>query len=106
MEPGLREMEMTVTNTLNNRTLASIVEEFFGEDETPRVIFCDAGNGCGFGEEGRAVDYVPAWGSLLMTNITPDCADHETTDGFTATVQSEWQVTGEGSNPYRYRIRF
>ncbi len=97
---------MTVTNNFNNRTLSSIVEEFFGKNEQPRVIFCDAGTGSGFGYAGEAVDYNPAWGDLVMTNITPDCASRKTSDGFDVTVQSGWQVTGEGPNPYRYRIRF
>lgn len=93
---------MTKT-ALNNRTLASIIDEFFGEDETKSVVFCDAGSGCGFGESGRVVDYDPGtMANLIMTDI-PEGADRISDDGFDSTTQSEWQV---GENGYRWQVRF
>jgi hypothetical protein len=92
-----------MTTALNNRTLASIVAEFFGEDEAKSVVFCDAGNGCGFGEDGRVLDYDPAtMADLIMTDI-PEGEDRISADGFESMTQSEWQ---EGENGYRWRVRF
>ena len=92
-----------MATTLNNRTLASIIAEFFGEDETKSVVFCDAGNGCGFGEAGRVVDYDPAtMADLIMTDI-PEGEDRTSDGGFESHTQSEWQ---DGENGYRWRVRF
>lgn len=92
-----------MTSALNNRTLSSIVAEFFGEDETKSVIYCDAGNGCGFGEDGQALEYDAAkMGGLIMTDI-PGGEDRTSSDGFESMTQSEWQV---GENGYRWRVRF
>lgn len=92
-----------MTTTLNNRTLDSIVAEFFGEDETKSVVFCDAGNGCGFGEAGRVVDYDPAtMADLIMTDI-PEGDDRTSEDGFESHTQSGWQ---DGENGYRWQVRF
>lgn len=92
-----------MTTALNNRTLASIVAEFFGEDETKSVVFCDAGNGCGFGEAGRVVDYDPVtMADLVMIDI-PEGADRTSGDGFESMTESEWQA---GENGYRWRVRF
>jgi len=86
-----------MTTALNNRTLASIVAEFFSEDETKSVVFCDAG------EAGRVVDYVPAtMANLIMTDI-PEGDDRTSDDGFESFTQSEWQ---EGENGYRWQVRF
>lgn len=92
-----------MATTLNNRTLASIVAEFFGEDEAKSVVFCDAGNGCGFGEAGRVLDYDPTtMADLIMTDIA-DGDDRTSEDGFESMTQSEWQ---DGENGYRWRVRF
>ena len=92
-----------MASNLNNRTLASIVAEFFGEDETKSVVFCDDGNGCGFGEAGRVVDYDPStMADLIMTDI-PEGDDRTSEDGFESYAQSEWQ---DGANGYRWRVRF
>lgn len=92
-----------MTSDLNSHTLASLVAEFFGADETKSVIFCDAGNGSGFGEAGRVVDYDAAtMAGLIMTDITTgeDCTSY---DGFESHTQSAWQDGGDG---YRWRVRF
>jgi hypothetical protein len=87
-------------NPLAERTLASIVEELCGIDETRYVIYADAGNGCGFGENGRAVEYDPAWGALVMHAIP---FGTKSDDGLECTVASDWQ---DGDNGYRFRILF
>ena len=92
-----------MATSLNNRTLSSIVAEFFGKDETKSVVFCDAGNGCGFGGAGRVVDYDPAaMADLIMTDI-PEGDDRTSEDGFVSSTQSEWQ---HGENGYRWQVRF
>lgn len=92
-----------MTTALNNRTLASIVAEFFAENETKSVAFCDAGNGCAFGEAGQVLEYDPAkMADLIMTDI-PEGEDRISDDGFESLTQSEWQ---EGENGYRWRVRF
>lgn len=92
-----------MATTLDNRPLASIIAEFFGEYETKSVIFCDAGNGSGFGEAGRALDYDPAtMAHLIMTDIA-DGEDRTSDDGFESMTQSDWQ---DGQNGYRWRVRF
>ena len=92
-----------MTSALNDRTLTSIVAEFFGEEETKSVVFCDAGNGCGFGEAGRVVDYDPAtMADLIMTDI-PEGEDRTSDDGFESMTQSAWQ---DGENGYRWQVRF
>jgi hypothetical protein len=92
-----------MTTTLNNRTLESIIAEFFSEDESKSVVFCDDGNGCGFGEAGRIVDYDPAtMAHLVMTDI-PEGENRPSDDGFESYTQSEWQ---DGGNGYRWRVRF
>lgn len=87
-------------NTLSGRTLGSIVQEFFGHDETKNVIYCDKGNGCGFGQAGRVTEYSPEWADLIMMEIGEPVT---TDDGFKPTVQSEWQG---GANGYSFRIQF
>ena len=88
---------------MNNRALASIIDEFFGENETKHVVFCDAGNGCGFGEAGRGVEYDPdTMADLIMTDI-PDGEDRTSDDNLEVATQSEWQ---EGANGYRWRVKF
>ena len=90
-------------STLNNRTLASIVAEFFTEYEAKSVVFCDAGNGCGFGEAGRVVDYDPAtMADLIMTDI-PEGEARVSSDGCEVTTQSAWQ---DGENGYLWQVRF
>lgn len=92
-----------MTTALNGRPLSSIIAEFFGEDENRGVVFCDAGNGCGFGEDGRVLDYDPAkMADLIMTDI-PEGEDKVSADGFESMTQSEWQ---DGENGYRWRVRF
>lgn len=92
-----------MTTELNNRTLASITAEFFGEDEAPSVIVCDAGNGSAWGEAGRAMDYDAAtMADLIMTDI-PDADDRTSEDGFESLTQSEWQ---HDDNGHRWRVRF
>lgn len=92
-----------MTSTLNNRPLSSILAEFFAEHETRSVVFCDAGNGCGFGEAGRVVDYDPAtMADLIMTDI-PEGEPRTSDDGFESTTQSAWQ---DGDNGYRWQVRF
>jgi len=94
---------MTTTNMLNNRTVASIMDEFFGADEHPSVVFCDAGNGCAYGEAGQVLDYDRnTMADLVMTDI-PDGEDRMSNDGFESSVQSKWQ---HGANGYRWRVRF
>ena len=94
---------MSTHSDLHNRTLASIVAEFFGLAETPHVIFCDAGNGFGIGEAGRVVEYDPAtMADLIMTDI-PDGEDRFSRDNFESTTQSDWQ---DSPNGYRWRVRF
>lgn len=92
-----------MATALNNRTLASIVAEFFGEDETKSVVYCDAGNGCGFGEDGQVLEYdAEKMGNLIMTDIA-EGEDRMSADGFESMTQSEWQ---DGENGYRWRVRF
>jgi len=93
---------MTTINHLSGRTLGSIVADFFGTDEQPMVIYCDAGNGCAFGAEGRAAEYDSAWAPLAMTEI-PEGEDCLSNDGYETSVQSAWQ---EGHSGYRWRVRF
>lgn len=94
---------MTTINMLNNRTVSSIMDEFFGENEHPTVVFCDAGNGSAYGEAGQALDYVPeTMADLIMTDI-PENEDRMSNDGFESSVQSEWQ---QEANGYRWRVRF
>jgi hypothetical protein len=94
-----------MTSSLNNRTLSSIIVEFFSEDETKNVLFCDAGNGCAFGEMGQFADYDAAtMGDLIMTDIPADADDVWLEDGKASSItQSEWQ---DGENGYRWRVRF
>lgn len=88
---------------LNNRTLASIIAEFFVDDERKSVVFCDAGNGSAFGAAGRVIDYDPAtMADLIMADI-PDGEDRVSEDGFESMTQSDWQ---DGENGYRWRVRF
>jgi len=97
------QFETSETNTLNNRTLASIIAEFFTEDETKHIIVCDDGNGSSFGDAGRGAEYDPdTMADLIMTDI-PDGEDHTSDDGVATTVQSEWQ---HDVNGYRWRVRF
>lgn len=94
---------MTTINLLNNRTLASIVAEFFAENESASVIVCDRGNGAAWGENGRALDYIPeTMSDLLMTEI-PVSENRTSEDGFESSVQSDWQY---GENGYQWRVRF
>jgi hypothetical protein len=93
----------TTCSDLHNRTLASIMDEFHGDYETKSVVYCDAGNGCGFGESGRITDYDPAtMAGLIMTDI-PAGEDRTSEDGFDSMTQSAWQ---DGENGYRWRVRF
>ena len=92
-----------MTTLLNNRALGSIVSEFFVEDESKSVVFCDAGNGCAFGEAGRVVDYDPATMAHLVMLDIPEGDDRTSEDGFDSHTQSEWQ---DGANGYRWRVRF
>jgi hypothetical protein len=88
-----------MTSALNNRTLASIVADY----ETKLVVYCDAGNGSGFGESGRALDYDPStMADLIMTDI-PDEGARTSNDGVTCHTQSAWQ---DGDNGYRWQVRF
>jgi hypothetical protein len=103
MVPARKWRRQMTASTLNNRTLADIIPEFFGENETPSVIVCDAGNGCAYGEDGRALDYDPtSMAHLIMIDI-PEGQDRKSLDGFESTVQSEWQLEANG---YRWRVRF
>lgn len=92
-----------MTTEMNNRPLASIISEFFGEDETRTVILCDVGNGSAWGEAGRATDYdAEVMSNLTMTDIA-DGEDRISSDGFESLTQSAWQ---DGENGYRWRVRF
>lgn len=79
-------------------TLANLVENF----DSNAFVFADAGNGAGFGEDGQAIDYdqtaAEHYGHIdLMELETP-------ING--CNFASDWIVTGEGTNPYRFRIMF
>jgi hypothetical protein len=66
-------------------------------------VFCDAGNGCAFGEAGQAIDYdasaAEKYGQIDMTETAP----HKAADGTGCNFASAWI---EGDNGYRYKIRF
>jgi hypothetical protein len=84
-------------------TLANLISEF----DANAFIFADAGNGCGFGEAGQALDYdeaaAKAHGDVELTKLDAPITSN---DGYEVNYASDWIVTGEGSNPYRYRIMF
>ena len=84
-------------------TLAELVEEYGANV----FVLADAGNGCGYGEAGRMVDFDEAcadeYGDTEMTKLD---APHTSDDGSECLYASDWIVQGEGDNPYRVRIYF
>lgn len=96
---------MNNPSTLHGRTVASIMTEFFTEYETPRLYYCDRGNGSAFGEMGRVLDYDAAtMADLIMTDIPADDETVWLEDGKPASItQSDWQ---DGENGYQWRVRF
>lgn len=84
-------------------TLAELIAEKFTADEAKHFVFCDAGNGCGFGEAGQATRYDDAcaaqYGAVVMRPTLPHMSD----DRVECVWASDWI---DGENGYRYQIRF
>ena len=84
-------------------TLAQLVLEFFSEDESKGFVFCDAGNGSAYGEDGQYVPYdndaAKTYGPVTMVYTGP----HKTVDRLETIYASDWI---KGDNGYRYMIRF
>ena len=71
-------------------------------------VMADDGNGCGFGEKGRTLDYDEAemgaeYGTVEMLPLE---ATHMSDDGIECNFASDWIIKGEGDNPYRVRLYF
>jgi hypothetical protein len=85
------------------KTLKQLREEF----DSGCFVYADAGNGCGFGEQGRVLIYdvitAEVYGDTEMTELD---AVHVSDDGVKCHYASDWIIDGDGDNPYRYRIYF
>lgn len=70
-------------------------------------IFADDGNGAGFGKEGQFMDWdqeqEDKYGDIEMSPLP---APHTSADGVECIYASDWVVSGNGDNPYRYRVLF
>lgn len=70
-------------------------------------VFADAGNGCGFGEEGQFVSWdertAEEYGDI---ELSPISKPHYSIDKVECNYASDWIGMGEGDNPYRYKIYF
>lgn len=84
-------------------TLAELVEEYGAN----AFVLADAGNGCGYGEDGQLAMYDEAaadeYGETEMLELSEP---HMSDDGQECTYASEWIEQGEGDNPYRVRLFF
>lgn len=84
-------------------TLSQLIAETYIADEAKFFVFCDAGNGCGFGAAGQAVRYeedqARAYGHIDMRQTEPHMSD----DRVETVYASDWI---EGDNGYRFQVRF
>lgn len=71
-------------------------------------VLADDGNGCSFGEKGRALDYDEdeMGAEYGMVEMMPLEAAHMSDDGIECNFASDWIIKGEGDNPYRVRLYF
>ena len=84
-------------------TLSELIDEFSAN----AFILADAGNGCSYGEKGRAVDYDEACGmEYAETAMSKLDTPHISDDGFVCAYASDWIIQGNGDNPYRVRLYF
>ncbi len=81
-------------------TLSILVAEFGAN----AFVFCDAGNGCGFGEHGQMIDYDRAsaerYGAIELAPLTEAITSE---DGTACAFSSDWQ---DDANGYRWRVMF
>lgn len=84
-------------------TLKDLVERYGANG----FVVADAGNGCGFGEEGQFTvwdeETKAEYGNITLRKLKKP---HRSVDGVECHYVSEWIEAGEGDNPYRYRVYF
>lgn len=85
------------------KTLQDLIDDTYTADEAKFFVFCDAGNGAGYGSAGRTVVYgefeAAAYGHLVMRPT----ADHRADDGTECGYASEWADDETG---YAFKVRF
>lgn len=83
------------------------LSELIAEYGANAFIYSDEGSGAGFPRDGQALDYDDdAAADYGETELTKLAAPLKSADGHEIHFASEWVVTGDGDNPYRYRIMF
>lgn len=80
--------------------LSDLIAETYAADERANVVYCDGGNGCGFGENGQMVEYDPAKMADLIMLPT---MSHTSDDRVECVWMSDWI---DGDNGYRWQVRF
>ena len=84
-------------------TMQSLVSEYGAN----AMVLADAGNGCGFGEQGCAVDWTDDMAAQYgAVEMLPLASAHVSEDGHTCTFASDWLVEGDGDNAYRVWLYF
>ena len=84
-------------------TLNELMKEYGGA----AFVYADAGNGCGFGEDGQALPYTMdmerMYGAIQLAELSEP---HISDDGIECKFASDWITVREGDNPYRVRLFF